>query len=229
MFDEARKRLLARLRRRLLSAEALNLSQCSVPGLWDQYFRDAAAAMDAQWEQIIWPLIERFDFSAVLELAPGAGRNTVKLCALAQVLYAIDLNEYALRQCQETVACRCPEALGRVRFVKNDGKSLGAIADRSITAVYCWDAAVHFDRAVMGRYVEEFARVLRPGGMGFVHHSNLGERADKDIHRNPAMRSNMSREIFAGQCRASGLEVVAQRDLPWGEVTDCASVFRWPA
>ena len=228
MLRNAKKRLMGWVRRRVLSAESLNLRQCSVPDLWNDYFRDAVRFIDEQWEQIIWPLIAQFDFSAVVELAPGAGRNTAKLCPLSGILYAVDLNDYALRQCKQYVEAKCPDTASRVRYVRNDGKQLAAIPDGTITAIYSWDSAVHFDRSVLQSYIAEFARVLKPGGKGFVHHSDLGDRADKDIDRNPHLRSNMSAELFARYCKASGLEVVVQREIPWSGIVDCVTVFRKP-
>ena len=100
------------------------------------------------------------------------------------------------------------------------------VADCSITFIYCWDAAVHFDKTVMREYIGEFARVLKMHGTGFVHHSNLGTSAKTDIRQNPSWRSNMSKELFVEYCARNSLQVISQTDIAWGEVTDCISVFR---
>lgn len=224
------KKILAAVRRRaesgyvrLLSPKRANLMQCGEEDLWNEYFERAEADMDAQWRDVIFPLIRDFDFETVLELAPGMGRNTEKLSALAKKIYAVDYNRYALEQCRE----RLGEQVGdcRIEYHANNGTDLAMIADGAISAIYCWDAAVHFDKEVIADYVAEFARVLKPGGRGFVHHSNLGARADKDIKKNPHWRSNMSKELFAELCRRSGLRVSSQTDVAWGEITDCASIF----
>jgi hypothetical protein len=99
------------------------------------------------------------------------------------------------------------------------------IDDGSISMVYCWDAAVHFDKSVLDDYIREFARVMKPGARGFVHHSNLGDKASKNIKRNTGWRSNMGKEHFAETCETNGLQIVAQIDIPWGTITDCGSVF----
>lgn len=212
--------------------KAANLHLCGTDGLWDEYFDDAEAFMAGTWAETVWPLIQDADFGTVLELAPGAGRNTEKLAAVAAELHAVDLNEYALRRLRKRFAdYRGP---CRLHVHKNDGTDLGMIADASITFVYCWDAAVHFDRAVVRDYVREFARVMRPGATGFVHHSDLGDAAAADLRKNPHWRSNVSGRLFAEFCRESGLEVVRQEPLPWlppvdGKViSDCLSVFRKP-
>ena len=224
------KKIFASVRRRLESAfvqllpsKRANLMQCGEENLWDEYFERAEADMDSQWNEIIYPLIQDFDFETVLELAPGTGRNTEKLCRLAKKIYAVDYNRNALEQCRE----RLGEQVGdcRIEYHTNNGTDLAMIPQNTISAIYCWDAAVHFDKEVIADYVAEFARVLKPGGKGFVHHSNLGARAAKDIKKNPHWRSNMSKVLFAGLCQRNGLRVLSQTDIAWGEITDCASIF----
>jgi hypothetical protein len=99
------------------------------------------------------------------------------------------------------------------------------IADDSISTVYCWDSAVHFNRVILEGYIREFARVLEHGGKGFVHHSNLGDMVSRNIKDNPAWRSNVSKEFFSRMCTKFGLTVEAQIDIPWGKITDCATIF----
>ncbi len=209
----------------LLPSKQANLLQCSKQGLWNKYFAQAESEIQAQWDEIIWPLIEDFEFDAVLELAPGAGRNTERLCDASEKIFAVDFNAYALEQCRARLGSSYHGC--KIEYHVNNGSDIGMIADGSISAVYCWDAAVHFDKRVLASYVAEFARVLRAGGKGFVHHSNLGDRARKNIKRNPAWRSNMSKESFREICESNGLRVTAQVDLPWMDmdVTDCLTVF----
>lgn len=208
-----------------------NLHACAIN--WDGYFTDAEKFMDSSWKTIIWPIIEGADFETVLELAPGAGRNTEKLVALAGELHAVDLNESALTRLRQRFASYSGPC--RLHIHKNNGIDLSMIADASISFVYCWDSAVHFDRSVMRGYVSEFARVMRPGATGFIHHSDLGDAAQVDIQVNPHWRSNMSKELFAKYCLANGLEVVRQIALPWPPpvngvvISDCMSVIRKPS
>jgi ubiquinone/menaquinone biosynthesis C-methylase UbiE len=202
-------------------------SVCSAEGLWDAYFTDAEQAMAVQWDNIIWPIIKNCDFDTVLELAPGAGRNTERLTEVARVIHAVDLNEYALKRLRERF--QSFETKCQLHFHRNEGSDLGMIENSTITLIYCWDAAVHFDKSIIKDYVREFARVLSVNGMGFVHHSNLGDMANVDIRTNPHFRSNMSKELFAEYCNRNGLEIIEQKDLPWTgkeSVVDCISVFR---
>ncbi len=197
---------------------------CSIDELWNNYFINAEQCIDRQWDKIIWPVIKDFNFKNVLELAPGAGRNTEKLAEVSDHIYAVDLNEYALQQLRS----RFQDYSGHCHldFYKNKGSDLKMIADCSITFIYCWDAAVHFDKTVLRDYIKEFSRVLSIDGTGFIHHSNLGMSANNDIKLNPHWRSNMSKELFKEYCEESGLKILHQIDLAWGEITDCISIFQ---
>ncbi|MBN2356052.1 class I SAM-dependent methyltransferase [candidate division KSB1 bacterium] len=206
-----------------LPSKYANLLLCRRRGRWSNYFISAESAMEEQWRTIIWPLIKDFSFDAVLELAPGAGRNTRKLCSVAKRVLAVDLNEYALRQCRRQLGDSVSGC--RIEYHRNNGRDLRMIEAGAISAVYSWDSAVHFDKEVMEHYIAEFARVLRPGGKGFVHHANLGDQAHKNIKRNPHARSNMSKELFARYCRDNDLVVIDQIDMPWGEIVDCITLF----
>ena len=192
------------------------------------YYAIAEADMDQQWEQTIWPLIRGADMTCVLELAPGHGRNTRKLIGLAREIHLVDVNRSCIDACRK----RFGEGDGRcrLRYHVNDGRSFDFLPDASVSFVYSWDSMVHFDKRVVRAYVAEFARVLTPGGTGFVHHSNYGATSDHDVfHENPGWRSNMSRELFAAYCEEAGLEVVEQKLLWWFiDDLDCLSVFRKP-
>ena len=150
---------------RLLPSKSANLRQCGEEDVWDEYFERAEADMDSQWRDIIFPLIHDFDFETVLELAPGTGRNTEKLCRLAKKIYAVDYNKPALEQCRQRLGEKAGDC--QIEYHANNGTDLAMIERDTISAIYCWDAAVHFDKEVIADYVAEFARVLKPGGKGF--------------------------------------------------------------
>jgi len=207
----------------LLPSKYANLLQCAENGLWSQYFIDAEAAMQTQWDGTVWPLIKNFNFDAMLELAPGAGRNTERLCAISKKIYAVDYNFYALEQCRKKLGSSYRGC--DIEYHVNNGTNLNMIQEGAISAIYCWDAAVHFDKSILKSYLQEFARVLRVGGQGFIHHSNLGDKANKNIKKNPGLRSNMSKESFAEMCEANGLRIIAQVDIPWGNIVDCGTIF----
>jgi len=205
-----------------------NLEGCRVDDQWVEYFGVAEDHIDEQWERLIWPIIEGFDFTSTLELAPGAGRNSAKLLPLAGRLDVVDLNQYAIDRCRERFAEH--PLRDRVHYHVNDGRSLAMLEDASVTAVYSWDSMVHMDQRVVHDYLHEFARVMRPGTRAFLHHSNYGARGDHtDFKQNPHWRSNGSADRVRRDAKAAGLETVRQQLLNWGEPElDCISVLGKP-
>jgi len=122
----------------------------------------------------------------------------------------------------------------RIHYHVNDGSSLGMLADDSITLGYCWDAMVHFERAVIRRYLVEFRRVLVTGGHAALHFSNYGASCPDPASNwrdNPHWRSTMSKERFELDCADLGLDVLAATLLEWGGIPelDCAALIRKPA
>ncbi len=131
---------------------------------------EAWGSAHAQWYGCIYPRVHPFlPASAVLELAPGFGRWTEFLLGHCDTLIGI------------VVAPRCIEAC-RKRFVDyagasfeiNDGKSVPMVADSSIDFAFSFDSLVHVEAEVLLDYLVELARVLKPDGAAFLHHSNYG-------------------------------------------------------
>jgi len=211
----------ARLRQNLLETR---LSWTTAP-----YYAEVEGSMDGQWRDIIWPLIDGCDFAATLDLAAGHGRNSNKLKDLARELWIVDINQTCIDACKARFAAyRGP---CRMHFHVNDGASLAFIPDSSLTLVYSWDAAVHFDKRVIEKYIHEFARIMKPGARGFLHHSNYGTIApdpESNWMKNPSWRSTMTADLMREYCRNEGLEVLSQSLMDWNGVErlDCISTFR---
>jgi SAM-dependent methyltransferase len=210
---------------RVLPGTAANLLQTYVPD-WRNYYRAAERNIEDEWNEIIWPHIKDFDFDAVLELAPGWGRSTERLCEHAKTLYAVDFKSAAIDGCRERLGDSFKGC--NLVYAINNGQDLRMIKSESISTVYCWDSAVHFGREILASYIREFARVLKPGGKGFVHHSNMGCGASKNIKATRHWRSNVDKAFVTQLCWQSGLTIEAQTDIPWAEIIDCATVFKKP-
>jgi SAM-dependent methyltransferase len=196
------------------------------------YYRDAEPEMDRQWNLLIEPFIRAADFSSVLELAPGHGRNSEKLSKLASEIYLVDVNQTCIDACK----ARFGDEKNGCKFHYNvtDGDSLPFIRDTSISFVYSFDSMVHFDKSVVRAYLVEFVRVMKPGATGFLHHSNYGAiKPNSDWAKNHGNRSDVSAKLFAQYCSELGLEVTDQRlhGLKEGrglEGLDCVTVLRKP-
>lgn len=174
------------------------------------YYADAEPYMRAQWDKVIWPIISDLDFSAVLELAPGHGRNTERLRHLAKSIDLVDVNPNCIEACRS----RFGESQEDCRFTYHvtGGNALPSIQSESITLVYTFDSMVHFDKVVVRDYVQEILRVLKPGGSAFLHHSNYGSVApNSDWAHNPGSRSDMTAELMCRYADEAGLIVSFQR------------------
>ena len=191
---------------------------------WKQqpYYDDAEQYIEKQWRETIWPFIHDADFSCVLDLAAGHGRNSEKLKQHARQIYIVDINQENIDFCRGRFA-------GDPRFVflRNDGCSLEAVPSGAISLVYCFDAMVHFDSDVVRAYLREFVRVLRPGGLGFCHHSNFTKNPGGDVHNNPGWRNFMSEALFAHYCVREGLQIIKSRVIDWtAPDSDCLTLFK---
>jgi ubiquinone/menaquinone biosynthesis C-methylase UbiE len=190
-----------------------------------RYYAAAELAMEEQWRTLIWPELQGMDFSVVVDLAAGYGRNSAKLLEHAGELIIVDINRECIEHCRRRFAGK-----QRVSYLQTDGASLKGIADASVTLIYSFDAMVHFDSDVVRAYLQEFERVLRVGGKCFCHHSNYEGQPGGGIAKAMHSRNFMSAELFAHYSIKAGLAVRKQKILDWGGCPglDCISILEKP-
>lgn len=145
---------------------------------------------------------------AVLEIGPGAGRWSQALATRASRLVLADVSERALELCRE----RFGEDT-RVQYILSSGSNLPSVEDGSIDAVWSFDVFVHVAPCDQAAYLAEIERVLRPGGIAVLHHSDGRNRGQ--LPSRHGWRSPMSRDLFAALAIERGLRVVCQLDC-WG-------------
>jgi SAM-dependent methyltransferase len=202
------------------------------------YFKNAEPTMRLLWERLVWPTIQDSDFSVVVDLAAGHGRNSALLKDLTPQLYIVDINQ----ECIDACKARFPDATN-ITYIVNDGATLTDIPTESVTLLYCFDAMVHFESDVVRQYLIEAFRILKPGGRAFLHHSNYTGNPGGDFRVNPHWRNFMSKELMAHYAINAGLSIVSQQVIDWGwqlgpnwTVTgytdpqlDCVSLLEKPA
>ena len=105
----------------------------------------------------------------------------------------------------------------------NDGQSLAMVADGSIDLAFSFDSLVHVEAEVLGSYIAQIKRKLRPNGIAFLHHSNLGEFVEPATGQlqpeieNPYWRAlSVSAESVRATCESCGLVCVSQEIVNWG-------------
>lgn len=190
------------------------------------YYDEAERCMNAQWRSLIWPIIKNCDFSCVVDLAAGHGRNTEKLRHLAKKVYVVDINEENVEFLKRRFS-----AFDNIVCLQNDGISLKRIRSSEVTLVYSFDAMVHFDSDVVRAYLKEFQRVLKPGGYGFCHYSNYTEKPTSNFRETTHWRNFMSRELFEHYAWKEGLLPIKSELQDWhgsGQSVDCATLFQKP-
>ena len=185
-----------------------------------------------QWTHLFWAestpfrrFFNRLDLTSVVELACGHGRHAANIVRAAGSITMIDIFDQNLEACRNRLG-----GYPNVSFVKGDGSTFRPVEDNSTTAVFCYDAMVHFSPEMVRAYLEDAARILRPGGMALFHHSNYPAPPDRHYGKNPHARNHMTLALFAGMAEHAGLPVTEAVTLPWGGVADldCLSLLTKP-
>lgn len=172
------------------------------------YFAHAEKHMDMSWEKHIRPFTEGCDFTNVVDLACGHGRNSAKLLPLCKELIGLDIQSSNIDVCRTRFAAE-PKA----RFLKNNGFDIVDVPSNWATLIYTFDAMVHFEPEVVRNYLLDMHRALKPGGRAFLHHSNY--TGGRDWKTNPNSRNYMSLEIMRQFATEAGLEIVRQKAIDW--------------
>jgi SAM-dependent methyltransferase len=207
---------------------------------WSWWWGDTPAL----WYGAVLPRIHAMvPTGTVLELAPGYGRWTQYLKDLADRLVLVDMTEDCIAHCRERFAEQT-----NIEFHVNDGRSLAMVEDASIDFVFSFDSLVHADPDVVGGYLRQLARKLKPNGVGFIHHSNAGalgrlnaisRRIPKRLFGTLMRRGvavnlaawrdeGMTASRFDALCREAGLACAAQELVNWEfglYLLDCFSVI----
>lgn len=187
--------------------------------------------IDLGWRHAIQPRIGGFlPTGHALELAPGYGAWTDFLRPHCKRMSLVDLTPNCIEHCRERYGRR------GMSYHVNDGRSLEMIEDMSVDFVFSVHSLVHAEHDVMRSYVLQLGRKMRPGAVGFIHHSNLGEHSDARGGWKPGedhwRGSDMTAAKFREDCREAGMVAVYQEIIPWGgendKFIDCYSLFMKP-
>lgn len=177
------------------------------------YYENAEKWIDVFWGEntLFLRLFQTLDLSNVLELSCGYGRHAERVAPLAGALSVMDIFDNNLEVCRERL-----KSYGNVHYFKGNGHSFEPLDDGSITSIFCYDAAVHFEPELVKAYLADAARVLSPGGRFLLHHSNLDAPRNQSYGQNPHARNHMPGPLFDEYVSASGLEILESHVIPWG-------------
>jgi len=200
----------------ILNASRLVADTGKVVGRWnDTPYYDAVENLSLiQWNEIIKPFFGEIvpDYESVLEIAVGHGRMSDILIREAKTFIGVDPLLKNIEFCKVRFA-----DVKSARFLQTDGVTLKEIENGSISFGFCWDSMVHFDSDVIRYYLREMARVLKPGGLFFTHHSNRDAAPTGNFQIAPHARNFMSIPFFQHYAFKEGLEIVKHQALSWGQ------------
>lgn len=197
---------------------------------------------DQQWYFSILPRIHEFvPVETILEIAPGFGRWTQFLKGLCGRLVVVDMAESCIEGCRRRFASET-----HIEYHVNDGRSLEMVADASVDFAFSFDSLVHVELEVLEGYLRQLVRKLKPDGVAFLHHSNLGEHVayldrlerwglDKSVLArwglvhplNHWRARSVTADRFRAAAEAAGLRCLTQEIVNWGTplLIDCMSTL----
>ena len=178
---------------------------------------------EALYEALLKAPIETYCKGHGLEIAPGWGRITSFLLPHCETLCLVDLNENCVAKCVSKFGNKIKA------YYVNDGKSLHAIPDESLDFVFSYDSFVHIHFNVFTDYITEFARVLKPGSFGVIHHSWYGGGEDYSFN-NFGGRANCDLDELKGVLEKNGFSIISQNpcnvSVWYEDLTDLITVFQ---
>ena len=139
----------------------------------------------------------------VLEIGPGGGRWSAVLAPRAEELILVDVSSRVFEVCRARLG-----DLPHVRYVHSGGHDLPGVAAGSVNAIWSFDVFVHVAPLDQAGYLDEIARVLRPGGVAAIHHADGRNRGA--LPSRAGWRAPMSADLFAALARERGLAVERQ-------------------
>jgi ubiquinone/menaquinone biosynthesis C-methylase UbiE len=197
---------------------------------------------DAQWFGTILPRIRsHVPTPSILEIAPGYGRWTHYLKDLCTEIRVVDISEQCIEVCKRRFA-----DVPHLWCYANDGTSLDMIPDRSVDFAFSFDSLVHAEAPVIEAYLGQLARKLKANGVGFIHHSNIGDypgwraltrsvpssvkklvRAAGVVKHNDSRAFSMTAARFTQFCESAQLQCIGQELINWDGrlLIDCFSLF----
>ena len=104
----------------------------------------------------------------------------------------------------------------KIKYLVNEGNNFKDIDSNSQTAIFCYDAMVHFELIDIIDYLKDSNRILIEGGKLLFHHSNAAFSPEILYGEKPHARNFMSADIFAHLASRFGFKVISQNIMSWG-------------
>lgn len=192
----------------------------------ENYYEEAeeASSLNIFWGETspFKKMFDSMDITNVVELACGRGRHVPNYIDQAETIVLVDILEKNIAFCENRF-----QGDEKIKYYINSGHDLEKIKDDSITAIFSYDAMVHFESIDVYYYLKEAFRILKHGGMALFHHSNNDKDYRTTFLSGECGRNYMSMSLFAHFANRAGFSVVNQVEYPWNErVTDGITLLR---
>ena len=195
------------------------------PWIGSPYYDEAEKWTFIFWdeERVFRRYFNNLDVTRCAELACGHGRHAEQLlqrCSdRVEALYCLDVLEENVAFTQQRIA-----TFGQATVSLISGSDFQPIAADTLTAIFCYDAMVHFSPDIVLSYLTDAARVLVPGGRALLHHANLyaPETGKPGFHygRNPHARNHMTLALFEFFAQQAGLRILQTEAMDWAGIPD---------
>lgn len=192
----------------------------------EAYFTQAESDtnMNIFWSEdsAFYKMFCKLDLNNVIELAVGRGRHVNMYEAVAKHIVLVDILQENIDFCKERFSGNT-----KIEYYCNNGYNLSELMDEEYTALFTYDAMVHFEMMDIFEYLKDIHRVLRKGGMALFHHSNNCSDYKSSFYNAQGRRSYMCKDLFAYLAYRIGFEIVEQQVIDWGvKDLDCISLVR---
>jgi len=208
--------------------------------VWNRDAADAADAMNAvagYTNQDEWArsgrstadhLIQRLHITTgddVLEVGCGAARVGIHLAPQCRRWTGADVSANMLSFARTALG-----SASNVALVPLNGFDLAGVADASMDVVYCTAVFMHLDEWDRFRYVQEFHRVLRPGGRVYFDNFDLEspdgwqlfmDMSALDVAVRPpnVSRASTQQELVCYARKAGFVDIASETGQLWVTVT----------
>lgn len=192
----------------------------------NEYFEDSENMLDAFWNDnsVFKKRFDTLDCRNIIELACGRGRHVQKYINKSDTVTLVDILQENMDYCKERFSC-----YDKISYYCNNGYNLEKLDSNSYSALFCYDAMVHFEMLDIYSYLKDIYRVLVPGGRALIHHSNNSKDYKASFANAPNGRAFMSKNLFAHLAYKSGFIIVSQDIIDWEiKNLDCITLIEKP-
>ncbi len=192
----------------------------------NEYFDDAESQdnLDVFWskDSAFYKLFKKLNTEIVVELACGRGRHVPHYLNNSSRITLVDILEKNIDICRQRFKDE-----EKISYYINNGYDLSEIPSESQTALFTYDAMVHFEMFDIYKYLKETYRILKKGGRALFHHSNNTQDYKITFLTGISGRNYMSMQLFAFLANRAGLTILEQQVIDWGgnKELDCITLL----